>query len=314
MAARRMFSIEFVSSDKFISMPLSTQALYFHLCMNADDEGFLACARRVQNSINANDDDMKLLITKGYIIPFKTGIIVITHWKMQNQIQPSKLIKTQYAEEKKSLVVKENKEYTILPDELPTNGRRIADELSQSIDKNSIDKNSIGNVSVEETERNKCNVTETFQETECNKCNNDEQCSNNNEQCSDMFEIVQNCYTEKEKELELEKEKEVELEASKSKRFTPPTYEEVENYCLENNYTVNAERFVDFYEAKGWLIGKNKMKDWKAAVRTWERKQKEQREEEAKKGLSPRERLLARLNNPLDFENIVEEDFRRYNE
>lgn len=156
----------------------------------------------------------------------------------------------------------------------------------------------------EETECNKCNVTETFQETECNKCNNDE------------TEVVVSCNTEKEKEkeLELEKEKEVELETSKSKRFTPPTYEEVENYCIENNYTVNAERFVDFYEAKGWLIGKNKMKDWKAAVRTWERKQKEQREEETKKGLSPRERLLARLNNPLDFENIVEEDFRRYNE
>ena len=154
----------------------------------------------------------------------------------------------------------------------------------------------------QETECNKCNVTETFQETECNKCNNDE------------TEVVVSCNTEKEKEVELEKEKEVESEASKSKRFTPPTYEEVENYCLENNYTVNAERFVDFYEAKGWLIGKNKMKDWKAAVRTWERKQKEQREEETKKGLSPRERLLARLNNPLDFDNIVEEDFRRYNE
>ena len=152
----------------------------------------------------------------------------------------------------------------------------------------------------EETECNKCNVTETFQETECNKCNVTE------------TEVVVSCNTEK--EVELEKEKEEELETSKSKRFTPPTYEEVENYCIENNYTVNAERFVDFYEAKGWLIGKNKMKDWKAAVRTWERKQKEQREEETKKGLSPRERLLARLNNPLDFDNIVEEDFRRYNE
>lgn len=82
MAARRMFSIEFVSSDKFISMPLSTQALYFHLCMNADDDGFLDCARRVQNFINANDDDMKLLITKGYVIPFNNGVYVITHWNI----------------------------------------------------------------------------------------------------------------------------------------------------------------------------------------------------------------------------------------
>lgn len=144
-------------------------------------------------------------------------------------------------------------------------------------------------------------------------CNNSEtNCNTEMLQYSELKQIETNCNTEK--EVELEKEKEEELETSKSKRFTPPTYEEVENYCLENNYTVNAERFVDFYEAKGWLIGKNKMKDWKAAVRTWERKQKEQREEETKKGLSPRERLLARLNNPLDFDNIVEEDFRRYNE
>lgn len=274
MAARRMFSIEFVSSDKFISMPLSTQALYFHLCMNADDDGFLDCARRVQNSINANDDDMKLLITKGLVIPFNNGVYVITHWSIHNFIRADRYKPTHFRDEKVSLALLENGTYTLSQpsdnqcvtkcqpsdNQCVTNGCQVVNTGKVSIDKVSIDKNSIGNVSVDETE------------------------------------------------------KEEELETSKSKRFTPPTYEEVENYCLENNYTVNAERFVDFYEAKGWLIGKNKMKDWKAAVRTWERKQKEQREEETKKGLSPRERLLARLNNPLDFDNIVEEDFRRYNE
>ena len=57
-----------------------------------------------------------------------------------------------------------------------------------------------------------------------------------------------------------------------TKRFKPPTIEEVKEYCKERNNGVDAERFVDFYEAKGWMLGKNKMKDWKAAVRTWERK------------------------------------------
>ena len=55
------------------------------------------------------------------------------------------------------------------------------------------------------------------------------------------------------------------------KRFTPPTYEQVSGYCKERNNTVDANVFIDFYESKGWMVGKNKMKDWKAAVRNWER-------------------------------------------
>ena len=58
---------------------------------------------------------------------------------------------------------------------------------------------------------------------------------------------------------------------NKVRRFTPPTVEEVQAYCRERKNNVDAQRFVDFYSAKGWLVGKSKMKDWKAAVRTWER-------------------------------------------
>lgn len=58
----------------------------------------------------------------------------------------------------------------------------------------------------------------------------------------------------------------------KTSRFIPPTEEEVKQYCLENGYALDTQRFVDFYECKGWMVGKNKMKDWKAAVRTWVRK------------------------------------------
>ncbi len=66
-----------------------------------------------------------------------------------------------------------------------------------------------------------------------------------------------------------------ETDKPKRKKFTIPTVEEVEDYCLERNNKVDAEMFVDFYSSKGWMIGKNPMKDWKAAVRTWERKNKE---------------------------------------
>lgn len=61
---------------------------------------------------------------------------------------------------------------------------------------------------------------------------------------------------------------------SRAKRFLPPSLDEVKNYCKHRNNGIDAEYFIDFYTSKNWMIGKNKMKDWKAAVRTWEKKEK----------------------------------------
>ena len=74
-------------------------------------------------------------------------------------------------------------------------------------------------------------------------------------------------------EKEIEKEKEIDTPKGVRKRFAPPTVEEVKAYCQERNNNVDAQKFVDFYESKGWMVGKNKMKSWQAAVRTWEREQ-----------------------------------------
>ena len=63
-------------------------------------------------------------------------------------------------------------------------------------------------------------------------------------------------------------------------RFTPPTLQEVQVYCMNRHNNVDPEKFIDFYSAKGWMIGKNKMKDWKAAVRTWEKGEKEVKKDE----------------------------------
>lgn len=81
-------------------------------------------------------------------------------------------------------------------------------------------------------------------------------------------EDKQRATTKESKEVKKEKNNNI-------KRFTPPTYEQVSTYCKERNNTVDAERFLDFYESKGWMVGKNKMKDWKAAVRNWERSSKQ---------------------------------------
>lgn len=69
---------------------------------------------------------------------------------------------------------------------------------------------------------------------------------------------------------ELNKEDKIKRD-NKTTRFTPPTLEQVKNYCKERNNNVDAERFIDHYTSNGWKVGRNNMKDWKAAIRTWER-------------------------------------------
>ncbi len=98
---------------------------------------------------------------------------------------------------------------------------------------------------------------------------------------------------DKNKEENKEENKEPEKgETGRSARFTPPTVEEVRDYCLERNNGIDAEQFVDFYSSKGWVVGKNKMKDWKACVRTWERRDRAS----PKKDFDSNEYLLGIIN------------------
>ena len=109
---RRMFSNAIVESDVFLDMPLSTQALYFHLVMNADDEGFVGNPKRVQRLIGASDDDMKILLAKRYALTFDSGIIVIKHWYVHNYIPKDRYHNTTYIEEKNTLMLDSKKAYT----------------------------------------------------------------------------------------------------------------------------------------------------------------------------------------------------------
>ena len=121
MAERRMFAKTIIDSDAFIDMPLSTQALYFHLSMRADDDGFINNPKKIQRMIGCGDDDLKLLVAKNFIIPFESGIVVIKHWKIHNYIRNDRYKPTIYQEEKSILAEKENKSYTLgLPPGIPT--------------------------------------------------------------------------------------------------------------------------------------------------------------------------------------------------
>lgn len=119
MAERRMFAKTIIDSDAFIDMPLSTQVLYFHLSMRADDDGFINNPKKIQRMIGANEDDLKVLVTKKFIIPFESGIVVIKHWKIHNYIRGDRKKETYYPEEMSLLKVEENGSYTLCPNEEP---------------------------------------------------------------------------------------------------------------------------------------------------------------------------------------------------
>ena len=103
-----MFSKTIVDSDAFLDMPLSTQALYFHLSMRADDDGFLNNANKIRRTVGASEDDLKLLIAKKFVIEFEDGIIVIKHWRMNNYLRNDRHKPTVYQEELSMLEIKEN--------------------------------------------------------------------------------------------------------------------------------------------------------------------------------------------------------------
>lgn len=113
MANKRMFSKELVKSDAFLEMPLSTQGLFFQLCMSADDDGFVDGAKRVMRECQATDQDLKKLLEMRYLLEFpESNVYVIKHWKMHNYIQKDRYKPTNYSEEKAMLYTKSNGAYT----------------------------------------------------------------------------------------------------------------------------------------------------------------------------------------------------------
>jgi len=209
MANRRMFAKTIIDSDAFIDMPPSTQALYFHLAMRADDDGFINNPKSIMRIVGAKDDDIKLLIAKKFIIPFESGVVVIKHWRIHNYIQNDRYTETKYLDEKNQLIINEKNGYSLkqiglLDDE---NDNVYIMDTQVRLGKDRLGKDSI------------------------------------------------------------------ELERDKATRFIKPTLDEIKIFLKEQEYDTDidgyANRFYNFYESKGWKVGKEKMKDWKAAIRGW---------------------------------------------
>ena len=216
MAERRMMAKSIIKSDQFLDMPATTQNLYFHMLLDADDDGFVNAPKSIMRIVGAKEDDMKLLVAKQFVIGFGSGVIVIKHWKIHNYIQSDRY-KPSLQPERVLLDITTNKEYTLNTSDV------------SSMDTECIQSVSVGKVSIGKARLGKARLDK-----------------NNNEEC--------------------------EKSHSKRKRFKPPTLEEVEEYCKERNNGIDAQYFIDYYEARGWELSKGrKVKSWKHCINTWEK-------------------------------------------
>lgn len=121
--------MQIVDSDAFQDMPMTSQLLYFHLVMKADDEGFVGNPKKVVRGIGANDDDLKILIAKRFLLSFESGVVVIKHWLIHNTIRMDRFNPTGYQEEKNMLYLKDNKSYT----DMATNGKPIGNQMAGQV-------------------------------------------------------------------------------------------------------------------------------------------------------------------------------------
>lgn len=137
MANKRMFSQDIICSEEFTSMPLSSQALYLQLGIRADDDGFVQ-PKQVMRTVNANDDDLKILLAKRFLLAFENGVVVIKHWLIHNLIRMDRYKPTRFIEQKNRLKIKENKAYT----EIDKSGRQNVNQLATQsrVDKVRLDK------------------------------------------------------------------------------------------------------------------------------------------------------------------------------
>lgn len=146
MAKRRMFALSVTNADDFIAMPVSAQALYFHLGMLADDDGMINCAIKTQRSIGATPEDLQLLVDKGYLIRFDSGVYAITHWHQSNKIQKDRRSSTVFIAEKKQLHLRDDDCYERVDPECIQNVSKPDPQVS--LGKDSLGKDSLGKGSV----------------------------------------------------------------------------------------------------------------------------------------------------------------------
>ena len=370
MAQKRMFYKYIIDSDSFLEMPLTTQAVYFHLNMRADDDGFVDNWKSILRIVGGKEDDIKVLISKSFVIPFETGIIVIKHWKINNYLQKDRKKQTRHIEELKQLK-EQNGEYFLLENDEQSNLISFSQQKKEIPEWQKRRDEAYKNSSLPDSFSYK--IRQAFNNTICPICGSvmqmNEKFKNymptiqhlipiskggvheleniavicyscnasirndvieeklNNEEVKEKWETINSlntrstngstdknsidknsiiynilyiweknipcdCITHKGEKCLRRSAYQIDgknfcnqhskpllgehFEYNQDiKKFKKPTVEQVEIYCKERKNDIDANKFVDYYDSIGWLVGKKPMKDWKACVRTWERKEKD---------------------------------------
>ena len=214
MAERRMFAKAIIGSARFLRMPATSRLLYYDLGLDADDDGCVE-AFSVMRKTGANEDDLRVLVSKGFVKILNEDLVsYILDWKVNNQIRKDRYHESVY----KDLIAESCDVVLLDGNQTETSGLPNGNQTETEV---SLGKSSLGKSSVGEG-------------------------------------------------IAADK-------PPKRTRFIPPTVDEVRAYCQENGYQVNAEYFVDYYTANGWMAGKNKMKNWQSAVRNWNRREEEKK-------------------------------------
>ena len=221
MAERRMFARAVTGGARFLRMPVTSRLLYYDLGMAADDDGCVE-AFAVMRMTGATEDDLKVLVSKGFVRVLNEDLVVyITDWQANNQIRKDRYHEGRY----KGLI---DCEVGSLPDNQVTTEwqprvNQAGDDLATEV---RLGKVRLGKASIGEASLGEVRAEKPAQSAK----------------------------------------------PPAHTRFSPPSAEEIEAYCEEKGFCIDAERFVDYYASIGWRVGKNPMKDWRAAVRTWVKK------------------------------------------
>ena len=238
VADKRMMSKSVIDTDMFLDMPASTQCLYFHMLLMADDDGFLKNAKTIMRTVGASPDDVKLLIAKQYLIPFDTGIMAIKHWRIHNYIKKDRYKPTD-CEEIKLLEVNEKGEYILAEPVRNQVGSNMEPTCIQSGTTLEPMRNQVGsNMEPQVRDRDRLEI-EIGKDRDSRESSGKRRSANNS--------------------------------TTAAQKFKKPTLEELKAYIAENRYTFSAEAFMDYYESNGWKVGRNPMKSWQATCRTWQR-------------------------------------------
>lgn len=153
MAQKRMFSNLVIGSDDFLEMPESSQNLYFHLSMQADDDGFIDNWKSIMRMTGKKEDDLKILVAKSFVIPFESGLLVIRHWKLNNYIQKDRYKETIHKEEKALLSTDISNVYNLDTDCI----QNVSSDKNR-LDKNRLDESSIDNIPASEERSSSASV------------------------------------------------------------------------------------------------------------------------------------------------------------